>query len=64
MAKLMVPVEVPDLYDADEAAAQLGWGVATVWRWIRDQKIIVVRLGGRTLVPKSEIDRLNNEAAG
>jgi excisionase family DNA binding protein len=57
MAKVTVTVEMKDLYDADEAAAALEKGVATVWRWIRDGKLSVVRIGGRTLVPQSEIDR-------
>jgi len=47
----------------DEAARQSGRGVATVWRWIRDGKIFVVRIGGRTLVPDSEIEKLKNRKA-
>ena len=63
MAKVMVPVEIPDTHDADEAAALLGKGVATIWRRIKDGSIITIRLGGRTLVPSSEIERIKREKA-
>jgi len=63
MAKITATVEIEDLYDVDEAADLLGKGVATIWRRIRDNKIIVVRIAGRTLIPKSEIERLKNEKA-
>lgn len=61
MAKITASVEIEDLYDVDDAANQIHKGVATIWRMIRDEKIIVVRIGGRTLVPKSEIKRHKNE---
>jgi excisionase family DNA binding protein len=54
-------VDLDDFYTVDEAANLLGKGVATLWRWIRDKKIIMVRISGRTLVPKSEIERLSVE---
>lgn len=63
MAKVLIPIEVPDTYNADEVAGILGCGIATVWRWIKHDKIFVVRLGGRTLIPKSEIERLKNDRA-
>jgi len=63
MAKVLVPVEIPDTHDADEAAALLGKGVATIWRRIKDGSIITIRLGGRRLIPQSEIDRLKRETS-
>ena len=57
MPKLFVDTD--ELYDVNEAAEKLGISVPTAWRWIRDEKIIVIRLGRRTLVPRSEIKRLN-----
>jgi excisionase family DNA binding protein len=63
MARLTVPIEVEGVHDVDEAAKLSGRGVATVWRWIRNGKIFVVRIGGRTLVPESEIEKLKNEKA-
>jgi len=63
MVKVTATVEIEDLYDVDEAANLLSNGVATIWRRIRDNKIIVVRIAGRTLIPKSEIERLKKEQA-
>ncbi len=56
-----VVVDANELCDVDEAAGLLNKGVATVWRWIRDNKLTVVKLGGRTLVPRSEVERLIKE---
>ena len=56
-----VVVDMDEVYDVNETAALLGKGVATIWRRIKDEKIAVVRIGGRTLVPKSEVERLKRE---
>lgn len=63
MAKVKVPVEFEDLLDVDEAADYIGKGVATIWRWIRDGRISVIHLGGRTLIHKDEIEKLKNDQA-
>jgi len=56
-----VVLDMADVCDVEEAAALLGKGVATVWRWIKDSKITVLRISGRTLIPRSEIQRLQKE---
>ena len=62
MTKVTIKVDaVADAYGPEEAAKILGKGVATIWRWIRSDKILAVRIGGRTLVPKKEIERLQKE---
>jgi len=62
MTKVTIKVDaVADAYGPEEAAKLLGKGVATIWRWIRSDKILAVRIGGRTLVPKKEIERLQKE---
>jgi len=53
-----VVVDMAEVCDVDEAAGLLGKGVATIWRWIKDNKIVVIRIGGRTLIPHSEIERI------
>lgn len=59
MSKVTIKVDaVADAYGPEEAAQLLGKGVATIWRWIRDDKILAVRIGGRTLIPEKEIHRL------
>ena len=57
MPKLVI--DTIDLLDISEAAHQLRIGYATLYRWIKQEKIFPIRLSGRTLIPKSEIDRLN-----
>lgn len=52
---------VADAYGPEETAKLLGKGVATIWRWIRSDKILAVRIGGRTLIPEREIERLKKE---
>ena len=61
MVKVLAPVDFPDLHSVEEAAELTGLGVATIWRWINKGKIITVKLEGRTLVPKSEVERINND---
>jgi excisionase family DNA binding protein len=62
MSKVTIKVDaVADAYGPEEAAKLLGKGEATIWRWIRDDKILAVRIGGRTLIPEKEIERLNKE---
>ena len=60
-----VTIKVDALVDGacglGEAAKLLGKGKATIWRWIRDDKVIAVRIGGRTLIPSQEIDRLKKD---
>jgi len=62
MTKVTIKVDATaDAYGPEEAAKLLGKGIATIWRWIRSDKILVVRIGGRTLIPKQEIERLQKE---
>ena len=62
MTRVTIKVDaVADAYGPEEAAKLLGKGVATIWRWIRDEKILAVRIGGRTLIPEREIERLQKE---
>jgi excisionase family DNA binding protein len=56
-------IESEDLFDVEEAAGLLGIGYATVYRWISSKKIIPVRMDNRTLIPRSEVERLKREKA-
>ena len=58
MVKINTQVEITNLFNCEEAAKLLGCGTATIWRRIKDNKIIAIRIAGRTLIPQSEIDRL------
>lgn len=59
MTKLMVDTE--ELYPPNEAANLIGIGIATLWRWIKKDKLTSLRLSGRIFIPKSEIERLQKE---
>jgi excisionase family DNA binding protein len=62
MAKVTLMVEAEtDAYGPEETAKLLGKGEATIWRWLRDGKILAVKVGGRTLIPEKEIERLKKE---
>lgn len=51
-------VDAGEVYDAEEAARLIGIGYATLYRWIKGGKLIAVKLAGRTLIPRSEVERL------
>ena len=63
MSRITIKVDAPvdDAYGPEESVKLLGKGIATIWRWLRDDKIAAVRVGGRTLIPKKEIERLQKE---
>jgi len=49
------------LLKVPEAAAMLALSHKTVWQWIGERRIEVVRLGRAVRVPVSEIERLVEE---
>jgi excisionase family DNA binding protein len=54
-----VLVDSQDVYSLQEAAQALRIGIATLHRWLKAGKIIALRTGGRTYIPKSEVERLS-----
>ncbi len=46
-----------DFLDVQEAMAALGIKYASLYRWIKSGKLIAVKIGGRTLIPRSEVSR-------
>lgn len=56
------PAITPRAVSVADAAKALGIGVTHAWRLISDGKIRAARLGGRTLVPVPELDRVISEA--
>jgi len=62
MSRITIKVDATaDAYGPEEAAKLLGKGIATIWRWIRNGKVIAIRIGGRTLIPSQEIERLKKD---
>jgi excisionase family DNA binding protein len=54
---------VGKLLKVPEAAAMLSLSQKTLWQWIGDRRIGVIRLGRAVRVPISEIDRLMEEGS-
>ncbi len=61
MTKLVI--EADEFYTVGEFADELGKGIATVWRWIASKRVITVKVGDRTLIPKSELARIKTSEA-
>ena len=53
-----VLVDTGEVYTTTEAAKLIGIGYATLYRRIKAGELFVVKLAGRTLVPKSEVERI------
>jgi len=49
-------------YELEQAALELGIGIATLYRWMRKGSIIPIRIYRRTFIPKSEVERLKKKA--
>lgn len=60
MNEIKVAIHVEGASSCQEASDLLECGIATIWRMIKDQKITAVKIGGKTYVPKWEIERLKN----
>lgn len=58
-----VLVDTGEVHSTQEAAQILGIGYATIYRWIKAKKIFPLRIVGRTLIPHSEVERLQSEKA-
>lgn len=58
-----ITIDTDEVYETAEAARLIGIGYATLYRWVKAGKLIPIRIAGRTLIPKSEIDRLKNKKA-
>ena len=59
MAKFVVDSE--EVFEIEEAAPLMKISVPTLWRRIKDNTVVPLKLSGRTLITKSEIDRYNQD---
>ena len=46
-------------YRVREVAEILGMAERTVWRWLREGRLKRVKVGGATLIPSDEVERLS-----
>ena len=49
---------IPALFPVPAVARRLSVATSTVWAWIADGRLEVVRIGGRTLVRETAIEEL------
>lgn len=56
-----ITVETADLISIQQAARALGKPRSTIYRWVDNNRIHAIRLGGTLFVPTSEVERLKNE---
>ena len=61
--RVMPGITIDNVYETTEAARLIGISYATLYRWIRAGKLTPIRIAGRTLIPKSEVERLKKEQA-
>lgn len=57
------PMPDPLAYGVKDAARAMSVSEWTVWAWIRESKITAVKLGGRTVIARSELLRLLDDRA-
>ena len=48
-----------DIVNVSYAATKLNISRMTIYRWVKQGKILAVKFGKSTFIPKSEIERLN-----
>ena len=58
MSVRVIPNE--ELYTVQEASLLIGKSIPTMWRWIKAQKILVLRSRRNVYIPKGEIERLRS----
>lgn len=56
-----MPKVIEDWVNQTEVARLLGVSRTQVWRWIQAGKVETAIVGGQTMVPRTEVDRLQRE---
>lgn len=52
------PLPDPLAYGVKDAALAMSVSEWTVWAWIREKKITAIKLGGRTVIARTELLKL------
>jgi excisionase family DNA binding protein len=50
-----------DIVNVSYAATKLNVSRMTIYRWVKEGKILAVKFGKSTFIPKSEIERLKEK---
>lgn len=56
-----IKIKTDELLSVIETAKELGKPRWTIYRWVDDNKLIGVRLGGVLFIPTSEVARMKGE---
>lgn len=59
MAKFVIDSE--EVFEVVDAARLMNMSAATLWRRIKEKKVVPLQLSGRVFITQSEIDRYNAE---
>lgn len=59
-----MPSVASGLLPVTKAASALGVSKWTIYRWIKEGKLLGIEFGGLLLVPASEIERFNTDRRG
>ena len=51
-------IDTKEILDVNEAAKKLHIGIATLYRWMKEDIIIPFRWSRRTYIPVSEVERI------
>ena len=55
-----IRVTSEDLQSVGRAAKELKISRVTAYQWIKDGKLLTIKLGGILFVPRSEVERIKN----
>lgn len=58
---VQTPFSITDPLSVGRAAKELSLPRMTLYRWIYQGKIIAIQFGGILFIPRSEIERLQNQ---
>jgi len=59
--EIKASIFIDNVTTIEDASEKIGISVATAWRWIASHDLIAVKIGDRTVIPTSEIDRLKEK---
>jgi len=62
MAKILIDTD--ELLTVEEAAFLLKKGVATIWRRLRSGELTPIKVGNRTVIARTQVEKLVNEQKG
>ena len=59
--KVTKELQPGDVMSVRDAAREIGVHYVTVYRWVRERKIVYITFGGSIFIPTLEIERLTRE---